>query len=116
MEQTVLTLALELGGYEESEATGLALACRLAVQELTGLLKSGVSVSDCGEVFAAAAARMALSDWLSMRGATCPKKFTAGELSVEEGGSDPALLRRQALRQMSGYLKQPGFCFRGVRA
>ena len=115
MEQTVLTLALELGGLSQSEASGLALACRLAIQELTGLLKNGVQVSDCEELFAASAAKMALSDWLSMRGATCPKKFTAGELSVEEGGGDFGLLRLQALRQMSSYLKSPVFCFRGVR-
>ena len=115
MEQTVLTLALELGGYSQSEASGLALACRLAIQELTGLLKNGVQAADCEEVFAAAAAKMALSDWLSMRGATCPRKFTAGDLSVEEAGSDPGLLRLQALRQMSPYLKNPVFCFRGVR-
>ena len=115
MEQTVLTLALELGGLSESEASGLPLACRLAIQELTGLLKNGVQASDCEELFAAAAAKMALSDWLSMRGAAAPKKFTAGELSVEEGGGDYGLLRLQALRQMSSYLKNPLFCFRGVR-
>ena len=73
------------------------------------------TAADCEEVFAAAAAKMALSDWLSMRGATCPRKFTAGDLSVEETGSDPGLLRLQALRQMSPYLKNPVFCFRGVR-
>lgn len=115
MEQTVLTLALELGGLSQSEANGLALACRLVIQELTGLLKNGVQVSDCEEVFAAAAAKMALSDWLSMRGTICPRKFTAGDLSVEETGNDPGLLRLQAMRQMSPYLKSPVFCFRGVR-
>ena len=115
MEQTVLTLALELGGYSQSEASGLALACRLAIQELTGLLKNGVTVSDCEERFAAAAAKLALSDWLSMRGATCPRKFTAGELTVEESQTDLGLLRQQAMRQMEGFLKDPGFCFQGVR-
>ena len=115
MEQTVLTLALELGGFRQSEANGLALACRLAIQELTGLLKTGVTVNDCQETFAAAAAKMALSDWLSMRGATCPKKFTAGELTVEENGGDLTLLRRQALRQMKAFLKDPDFYFRGVK-
>ena len=115
MEEEVLALAMELGGMEEGEAPGLSLSCRLAIGELTGLLKKGVAPEDCGETFQAAAAKLALADWMALWGTGKPKKFTAGDVTVEEGAGDPANLRRQALRQMAPYLTGTPFHFRGVR-
>ena len=115
MEDLVLALAMELGGVEEGEAASLSFSCRMAVRELTSLLKSGVEPEDCGETFADAAARLALADWLALRKDGQPKKFTAGDVTVEENTIDPAGLRKQALRQMAHWLKDPGFSFRRVR-
>lgn len=115
MEDLVLALAMELGGVEEGEASSLSFSCRMAVRELTSLLRRGMTPDDCGEPFADAAARMALADWLALRKDGQPKKFTAGDLTVEENAIDPAGLRKQALRQMAPWLKDPGFSFRSVR-
>lgn len=116
MEDLVLALAMELGGVEEGEALSLSLACRMAERELVGLLRPGTVPADCGEVFAAAAARLALADWLTLRENGQPKKFTAGDVTVEEKNVDPGTLRKQALRQMAPWLRDPGFSFRSVRA
>lgn len=115
MEETVLALALELAGLEEGEAPGLSLSCRLAVGELTALLKPGVAPEDCPDPFSAAAAKLALADWTALRETGKPRRFTAGEVTVEEGSHDPAALRRQALRLMAPYLSDPGIHLRGVR-
>ena len=113
MVESVFSLALELSGMVEGEAQGLSLCCRMAVEELTGMLKQGVNPEDCGDSFAMAAAQIALADWWSLNGR--PKKFTAGEVTVEEGQMDPAALRKQALHRLSGKLKDPGAALRGVR-
>lgn len=115
MESMIYALALELGGLEEGEARGLSLCCRLAEEELTGMLRDGVAPGDCGEVFSASAARMALADWRALRANGSPKRFTAGEVTVEEREEDPAKLRGQAIRQMASFLKDPAFYIKGVR-
>ena len=115
MEEAVLALAMELGGLEEGEAQGLSLSCRLAIGELASLLKKEVAPEDCAETFQTAAAKLALADWMALRRAGKLKKFTAGDVTVEEGTGDPSDLRRQALRQMAPYLTDPAFAIRGVR-
>ena len=113
MVEKVFSLALELSGVAEGEASGLSLFCQMAVEELTGMLKQGVTVEACGETFAMAAAQVALADWWSLSGR--PKKFTAGDVTVEEAQVDPAALRKQALSRLSGKIKAPGVALRGVR-
>lgn len=115
MEETVLALALELAGLKEGEAPGLSLSCRLAVVELTGLLRSNVAPEDCWDAFSAAAAKLALADWAALHEMGRTKKFTAGDITVEEGAGDPQALRRQALRLMAPYLSDPGIHLQGVR-
>lgn len=110
-----MSLALELADLKEGEAPGLSLSCRLAIGELTGMLKPGVALEDCGDAFSAAAAKLALADWAALRETGKPKKFTAGEVTVEEGTGEPAALRRQALRLMAPYLTDPAFHIQGVR-
>ena len=113
MVENIFSLALELSGMEEGEAQGLSLCCRMAVEELTGMLKQGITPESCGESFSLAAAQMALADWWSLNGR--PKKFTAGEVTVEEGQVDLAELRKKALRCLSGKVKDPGVALKGVR-
>ncbi len=115
MGEEILALAMELGGVKAGEEQGLFLCCQLAVTELTGMLKPGVAVSDCGESFRASAAKLALGDWLALRNTLEPRRFTAGELTVEQGAGDPALLRRQALRQMAPWLVNPALFLREVK-
>lgn len=116
MEERVFALALELGGVAEGEAQGLSLCCRMAVEELTGMLKQGVTAKSCGNRFAMAAAQIALADWLDLGRGGQPKRFTAGDISVEEMQLDPSGLRRQAMRRMAGSLNDPGVAIRGVRS
>lgn len=114
MEQTVFALAAELAGVTQGEAGGLSLCCRMAVEELTGRLKPGLTAEACGDGFVWAAAQLALADWWSLNGRT--KRFTAGEVTVEEGQIDPAALRRQALRRLAGKLASSDVAVRGVRS
>ena len=109
MDEELLALAMELGGVKKGEEQGLLLSCQLAREELTGMLKPGIAPSDCAGRFAPAAAKMGLCDWLALRRAVEPGKFTAGDVTVEAGRGDPARLRRQALRQMAPYLTDPAF-------
>ena len=113
MVEKVFSLALELSGMEEGEAQGLSPLCRMAVEEVTGMLKQGITPESCGESFFLAAAQIALADWWSLNGR--PKKFTAGEVTVEEGQVDPVGLRKQALHRLGGKLKDSGVAIRGVR-
>ena len=49
MRDEVLRLAAALGKVEESEE--LSLLCGAAVEELTGMLRPGVTPEECGEGF-----------------------------------------------------------------
>lgn len=115
MEEEILALALELIGLDEEQAGGLPLACRLAEAELARRLRKGVRPEDCGERFLAAAAKLALADWQETRQLGQPKKFSAGEISVEEGTAEPSALRRQGLRLLAGELDGEGVYLKGVR-
>lgn len=114
MEEAVLALALELAGMTQGEAQSLSLCCRMAVEELKGMLRPGVSPEACGEKFVWTAAQLALADWWELGGQ--PKKFTAGDVTVEEGRIDPAELRTRALRRMADQIRLPGTAIRGVRS
>ncbi len=59
MRDEVLRLAAALGKVEESEE--LSLLCGAAVEELTGMLRPGVTPEECGEGFCLAVAWMALA-------------------------------------------------------
>lgn len=115
MEKEILTLAMELGEVTPGEEGGLALCCTLALEELAGMLKPGVTPAQCGLTFQGAAAKLALGDWLALRAGNRPRRFSAGELTVEEGTADPQLLRQQGLRQMAHWLADPAFFLREVR-
>ena len=115
MEDTILTLAAQLGGVDPQAEPQLALCCRLAAAELSRKLKPGVTPEQCDTAFAAAAAKLALSDWLLLGQIGQPRKFTAGEISVELSETEARSLRDQALRQMEGFLVDGGVALRGVK-
>jgi hypothetical protein len=110
----VLTLAAALGKVEESET--LQLLCESAVEELTGMLREGITAEDCGGAFRLAAAWMALAG-LGLTQDDGVESFTAGEVSIKKGDAQArqAALRLQARQVMKPYLKDEGFAFRGVK-
>ncbi len=116
MEEEILALAMELGGIKEGEEQGLLLCCRLAREELDRKRKPEILPEDCAPIFSLAAAKIGLCDWLILRQASEPERFTAGDVTVERGKGDPSLLRRQALEQLAPYLKRNTFFFQEVRS
>lgn len=115
MDEEILALAMELGDVRPGEEQGLLVCCRMAMEELAGMLKPGVTPLECAVSFKASAARLALGDWLALRKNLQPRKFSAGELTVERGEDEPGELRRQALRQMARWLVDPAFFLREVK-
>lgn len=113
-----LEYAKVLGDAGEEELPLLEVLCETAEAELRGRLKAGVSAEDCGGAFPAAAAWMALAGLYGGRGGGEPTSWTAGAVSVSGGvsaGEQARTLREQAERLMAPYLRDDGFCFRGVR-
>ena len=87
--EDVLDLALAFAGraLTEGEEGVLSLLCETAWDRWAGQLRDGVTVEDCGQVMAVAAAWTALS---AMAGALeqsqpVPVSFTAGDLRVDRG-------------------------------
>ena len=110
MRDEVLRLAAALGKVEESEE--LSLLCGAAVEELTGMLRAGVTPEDCGE----AAAWMALGGVGA--GGEDVESFTAGAVTIRQGdgAARRRALRMQAKQVMKPWLKDECFLFRGVRS
>lgn len=87
--EDVLDLALAFAGraLTEGEEGVLSLLCETAWDRWAGQLRDGVTVEDCGQVMAVAAAWTALS---AVAGALeqsqpVPVSFTAGDLRVDRG-------------------------------
>lgn len=114
MTERVVKLATVLGKRGESEE--LSLLCAAAVEELKGLLRPGVTVEDCGEVFPLAAAWMALAGLVGTEDDEV-ESLTAGDVTIRkrEGEFRRKALELQAKQVMKPYLKDEGFVFKGVR-
>ena len=86
--------------------------------ELTRRLRPGVSPEDCGSAFVLACAWMALAGLTAGESAGV-ERFTAGSLTIQEGGGADAAERSAALRLqaetvLGPYLADRGFAFQGV--
>ena len=118
MTEKIFALAQSLAHTGVENEAALRALCQAAEAELTGRLRAGVTAEDCGDPFALAAAWLALSGLAAAGAAGGVKRFSAGDVTVEEHGSDAAersvALRLQAERVMAPYLKDEGFAFRGV--
>ncbi len=114
MVEKVLELALLLGKRQESQE--LRTLCKAAVEELSGMLREGLTPEACGGAFWVAAAWLALAG-LGTAGESGVESVTAGAVSIRAGdpGARSAALREQALQVMRPYLRDQGFAFRGVR-
>ena len=118
MTEKIFALAKALGRVESGDEDALMELCTLAEQELLGRLREDVRVEDCEEAFRTGAA------WLALAGLCVAdqgvESFTAGGLTIKHGGGASAIERSGMLRKrceevMRAYLKDEGFCFRGVR-
>lgn len=118
MTDTILEYAKGAGPVGEEELPLLEALCAAAEVELTERLREGVSPEDCGPAFPVAAAWLALAGLCAGKSAAGDAaSWTAGAVSVS--GAVPAgeradMLREQAMRLMAPYVRDSGFCFRGV--
>ena len=111
----IMALAITLGHVEESD--GLRALCEAAQQELSGMLREGISPVDCGGAFPLAAAWMALAGLHNSGDGDEVESFTAGAVSIKkkDGSLRAAALRLQAHQVMKPWLRDSGFVFRGVK-
>ena len=109
----IIALAVSLGKAEEYDL--LRTLCAAAAEELTALLRPGLTVDDCGGAFPLAAAWMALGA-LQTAGGDDVERLTAGDVTIQRSDSAQrrAALRLQAQQVMKPYLKDESFLFRGV--
>lgn len=114
LKDEIFALARTMSGAEESDQT-LALLCQAAEAELKAQLRPGVAPEDCAPAFTAAAAWMALAGWYAGQNAGGVRSFSAGDLSIQTGQTDPAGLLAQAERVMAPYRVDGRFAFQGVR-
>ena len=116
MTQQIMELARTLGNPTQQEEGLLATLCEAAVAELTASLRDGVTPEQCAENFAVAGAWLALSGLEISRGAAQVQSFSAGDVTVHSGDvqDKAAMLRKQAMTLMGGWVKDRNFLFYGV--
>jgi hypothetical protein len=122
MHEKIVSLAKTISGAEDAEESLLELLCTSAEQAWEKRLREGITVSDCEEPFACAAALCAVAGLLTGRAARDSfSSFQAGSVSVSgkaaaETAAASAALRKQAEDLMAPYAPAGDFSFRGVRA
>ena len=118
MTERILELALAASGGGEAERVLLEPLCAAAELGWRKRLRRGVSLGDCGEALACAAAFTAAADLAAGGGGGV--SFSAGDVSVkvpggEERARTAAELRRAAERLMEPYVQAAGLWAKGVR-
>ena len=118
MRERILELALAAAGGGEAERVLLEPLCAAAELAWHGRLRRGVSLGDCGEALACAAAFTAAADLAAGEGGSV--SFSAGDISVKApGGQERAAaaaeLRRAAERLMEPYVRATDLWAKGVR-
>lgn len=118
MTQQIMELARTLGNPTQQEEGLLATLCQAAAAELTSCLRDGVTPEQCAENFAVAGAWLALSGLEISRGGAQAQSFTAGDVTVHAGNTQDkaAMLRKQAMTLMGGWIKDCKFLFYGVKS
>ena len=121
MLEEITAIASELSHATQAEKNVLSRLCTAACGEIEGKLREGVSREDCEGAFVCAAAWLAAAALASARGSGEDiSSLRAGDLSVTkrggaECGEQYERLRKQAWELMAPYVRDSGFCFRGVR-
>ena len=118
MRERILELALAAAGGGEAERVLLEPLCAAAELAWQGRLRRGVSLGDCGEALACAAAVTAAADLAAGEGGSV--SFSAGDISVKAPGDQEraaaaAELRRAAERLMEPYVRATDLWAKGVR-
>ena len=121
MLEEINAIALELSHAAAEESSVLEKLCEAACGEIEGKLREGISKEDCEGAFICAAAWLAAAALSSAR--TNGEEISSlrtGDLNVttrgeKERSEQYERLRRQAWELMAPYVKDSGFCFRGVR-
>ena len=118
MTEEIYTIAAAIAMPSEGETELLELLCAASEQELTGILRPGVTVADCREAFLCADGYLAAAGLLAGRGGQT-EQFTAGEVSIRTAaaGGRGEELRSLAERLMAPYSNSGGggaFAFREV--
>ena len=118
MTERIMAMARALGRVAAGQEEALEAPSQAAEAELTGRLRPGVSPEDCGSAFVLACAWLALAGLAAGEGAGV-EKFTAGSVTIQEGGGTDgaaraAALRLQAETVLGPWLSDRGFAFRGV--
>ena len=118
MRERILELALAAAGGGEAERVLLEPLCAAAELAWQGRLRRGVSLGDCGEALACAAAFTAAADLAAGEGGSV--SFSAGDISVKApGGQERAAaaaeLRRAAERLMEPCVRATDLWAKGVR-
>ena len=117
MLEEITAIASELSHATASEENVLDKLCTAACGEIEGKLREGISKEDCEGAFICAAAWLAAAALSSARvTGEEVSSLRAGDLSVtKRSAAEYERLRRQAWELMAPYVKDSGFCFRGVR-
>lgn len=121
MLEEINAIALELSHAAAEESGVLEKLCEAVCGEIEGKLREGISKEDCEGAFICAAAWLAAAALSSVRtNGEEISSLRAGDLNVttrgeKERSEQYERLRRQAWELMAPYVKDSGFCFRGVR-
>ena len=121
MREEITAIASELSHATQAEENVLDKLCTAACAEIEGKLREGISKEDCEGAFICAAAWLAAAALSSARtNGEEISSLRAGDLNVttrgeKERSEQYERLRRQAWELMAPYVKDSGFCFRGVR-
>ena len=117
MFEEITAIAAELSHATQAEENVLDKLCAAACGEIEGKLREGISKEDCAGAFTCAAAWLAAAALASARSSgEDVSSLRAGNLSVtKRSGAEYERLRKQAWELMAPYVKDSGFCFRGVR-
>ena len=121
MLEEINAIAAEMSHATQTEKSVLGRLCAAACGEIERKLREGVSREDCEGAFVCASAWLAAAALISAReGGENISSLRAGDLSVtKRGGAECAQqyerLRKQAWELMAPYVRDSGFCFRGVR-
>jgi len=111
IERTV-ALCRQLGAGADREEI-LPVLARAACEQLRLRLRKGVKETDCEEVFALAAAMIAMDTLNELEGENRVDAFTAGEVTIRCSGSGTMV--RAARQMMAPWLQEEGCAFRGVK-
>ena len=119
MHEEILRLAAAIVQPSETEMPLLEALCTAAAEETERRLREEQRPEMCTDAFLCAAALLAAAGLLPGRECAAVEQFTAGEVSLRQGGGDlcqaAAALRRQAAAMMAPYWKDDSFAFLGVR-